>query len=290
MLFSSMTFLFVFMPVVMAVYFLAKKEIRNYILLIASIIFYAWGEPRYLAIMIITILVNYVGAILLDKYHNPRTRWGIVTATILIDLSFLFYFKYFNFVIDNINLALSTHIDFVDVIMPIGISFYTFQAMSYLIDVYRKEVPAQRDVYKLALYIVLFPQLVAGPIVKYHDVCEQIDERKVEFKYVIIGLKRFIVGLAKKVLIANTLLEKDIRNVTDPVQKVFAVLSKGYREEKYSRIEKVDKSICLEKCSFSDEIESFLCRARSPCYNGERPLRKNICGNDRRKAEEPWKN
>ena len=90
--------------------------------------------------------------------------------------------------------------------------------------------------------------------------------------------------------VPNTLLEKDIRNVTDPVQKVFAVLSKGYREEKYSRIEKVDKSICLEKCSFSDEIESFLCRARSPCYNGERPLRKNICGNDRRKAEEPWKN
>ncbi len=205
MLFSSMTFLFVFMPLVMAIYFLAKKEIRNYVLLIASIIFYAWGEPRYLAIMIITILVNYLGAILLDKYQNPKTRWGVVTATILIDLSFLFYFKYFNFVIDNINLALHTHIDFVDVIMPIGISFYTFQAMSYLIDVYRKEVPAQRDVYKLALYIVLFPQLVAGPIVKYHDVCEQIDERTIEFKNVIIGLKRFIIGLAKKVLIANTL-------------------------------------------------------------------------------------
>ena len=205
MLFSSMTFLFVFMPLVMAIYFLAKKEIRNYVLLIASIIFYAWGEPRYLAIMIITILVNYVGAILLDKYHNSKTRWGIVTATIFIDLSFLFYFKYFNFVIDNINLAMNTHIDFVDVIMPIGISFYTFQAMSYLIDVYRKEVSAQRDVYKLALYIVLFPQLVAGPIVKYHDVCEQIDERTIEFKNVIIGLKRFIIGLAKKVLIANTL-------------------------------------------------------------------------------------
>lgn len=205
MLFSSMTFLFVFMPLVMAIYFLAKKEIRNYILLIASIIFYAWGEPRYLAIMIITILVNYIGALCLDKYQNPRQRLGIVTATILVNLSFLFYFKYFNFVVDNINLVFQTHIDFVDVIMPIGISFYTFQAMSYLIDVYRKEIPAQRDVYKLALYIVLFPQLVAGPIVKYHDVCEQIDERKVEFKYVIIGLKRFIIGLAKKVLIANTL-------------------------------------------------------------------------------------
>lgn len=205
MLFSSMTFLFVFMPVVMAIYFLAKKEIRNYVLLIASIIFYAWGEPRYLAIMIITILVNYIGALGLDKFKSPHQRLGIVTATILVDLSFLFYFKYFNFVVDNINLAFHSNIDFVDVIMPIGISFYTFQAMSYLIDVYRKEVTAQRDIYKLALYIVLFPQLVAGPIVKYHDVCEQIDERKVEFKYVIIGLKRFIIGLAKKVLIANTL-------------------------------------------------------------------------------------
>lgn len=205
MLFSSMTFLFVFMPVVMAVYFLAKKEIRNYILLIASIIFYAWGEPRYLAIMILTILVNYVGAIALEQYKNQRQRLALVTLTLLIDLSFLFYFKYFNFVVDNINLAFHSHLDFVDVIMPIGISFYTFQAMSYLIDVYRKEVPAQRDVYKLALYIVLFPQLVAGPIVKYHDVCAQIDNRTIEFKNVIIGLKRFIIGLAKKVLIANTL-------------------------------------------------------------------------------------
>ena len=163
MLFSSMTFLFVFMPVVMAIYFLAKKEIRNYVLLIASIIFYAWGEPRYLAIMIITILVNYIGALGLDKFKSPHQSLGIVTATILVDLSFLFYFKYFNFVVDNINLAFHSNIDFVDVIMPIGISFYTFQAMSYLIDVYRKEVPAQRDIYKLALYIVLFPQLVAGP-------------------------------------------------------------------------------------------------------------------------------
>lgn len=214
MLFSSMTFLFVFMPLVMAVYFLSKKEIRNYVLLIASIIFYAWGEPRYLAIMIITILVNYAGAILLDKHYSSRQRLWIVSLTIVLDLSFLFYFKYFNFVVDNINGVLATDFQLLDVIMPIGISFYTFQAMSYLIDVYRREVPAQKDVYKLALYIVLFPQLVAGPIVKYHDVCEQIDNRTIEFKNVIIGFKRFITGLAKKVLIANTLAEV--------VDKIFA--------------------------------------------------------------------
>ena len=214
MLFSSMTFLFVFMPLVMAVYLLSKKEIRNYVLLIASIIFYAWGEPRYLAIMIITILVNYAGAILLDKHYSSRQRLWIVSLTIVFDLSFLFYFKYFNFVVDNINGVLATDFQLLDVIMPIGISFYTFQAMSYLIDVYRREVPAQKDVYKLALYIVLFPQLVAGPIVKYHDVCEQIDNRTIEFKNVIIGFKRFITGLAKKVLIANTLAEV--------VDKIFA--------------------------------------------------------------------
>ena len=134
MLFSSMTFLFVFMPLVMAIYFLSKKEIRNYVLLVASIIFYAWGEPRYLAIMILTILLNYVGALLLDKNFSPRVRLSIVSVTILANLSFLFYFKYFNFVIDNLNAVLKTDVQFVDVIMPIGISFYTFQAMSYLIE------------------------------------------------------------------------------------------------------------------------------------------------------------
>lgn len=205
MLFSSMTFLFVFMPLVITVYGLSKKEIRNYVLLVASIVFYAWGEPRYLAIMIITILVNYVGAIEMARFVNRKKRKLILAATILTDLGFLVYFKYFNFMVENLNNWLELEFDYIDVIMPIGISFYTFQAMSYLIDVYRREVKAQKDIYKLALYIVLFPQLVAGPIVKYHDVCDQIDSRKVEFKNVIIGFKRFIMGLAKKVLLANTL-------------------------------------------------------------------------------------
>ena len=164
MLFSSMTFVFVFMPLVMSIYLLSKKEIRNYVLLAASIIFYAWGEPRYLAIMIMTIFVTYAGARLIDRYVETAGRKWALALTILVDLGFLIYFKYFNFIVDNVNAALQLNLDFIDVVMPIGISFYTFQAISYLIDVYRREVEAQKDVNKLALYIVLFPQLVAGPI------------------------------------------------------------------------------------------------------------------------------
>lgn len=205
MLFSSMTFLFVFLPILMTIYFFAKKEIRNYILLIASIIFYAFADLRYLAIMIATIAINYWGALLLNKCKKESSRRLVLGLSIVADLSFLFYFKYFNFFIRNFGSLFAADLTLIDVIMPIGISFYTFQAMSYLIDVYRREVPAQKDVYKLALYIVLFPQLVAGPIVKYHDVCDQIDVRDENFAKVVLGLKRFIIGLAKKVLIANTL-------------------------------------------------------------------------------------
>lgn len=205
MLFSSMTFLFVFLPVLMSVYFFAKKEIRNYILLLASIIFYSFGDLRYLAIMIVTIGINYVGALWLDKCRSDKKRRLILGLTILADLSFLFYFKYFNFLLDNLNTFFAADFTLIDIIMPLGISFYTFQAMSYLIDVYRREEKAQKDIYKLALYIVLFPQLVAGPIVKYHDICDQIDHRTLKFDNVVLGLKRFIIGLAKKVLIANTL-------------------------------------------------------------------------------------
>lgn len=202
MLFSSMTFIYLFLPIVCTIYLLAKKELHNSILLIASIIFYAWGEPTYLAIMIMTILVNYLGALAVEKYVNYKKI--AVAATVIIDLSFLIYFKYFNFIINNFNLAFESDVKFIDVIMPIGISFYTFQAMSYLIDVYRGEVKAQKDIYKLSLYISLFPQLVAGPIVKYHDVEEQIHRRSVTFDKVSLGVKRFIIGLSKKMLIANT--------------------------------------------------------------------------------------
>ena len=205
MLFSSMTFVFVFLPIVSICYLLARRDLQNYILLVASIVFYAWGEPRYLAIMILTIIINYVGANYIGRSKNQSHRKLILFATILLDLSFLFYFKYFNFFMNNINRLLDLNIEFIDVIMPIGISFYTFQALSYVVDVYRGDVKAQRDIYKLALYICLFPQLVAGPIVKYHDVEGQISQRDITFDKVSYGVKRFIIGLSKKMLLANKL-------------------------------------------------------------------------------------
>ena len=203
MLFSSMTFIGLFLPIVCAAYFLVRKDLRNYILLLASILFYAWGEPKYVAIMLLTIVINYFGAIFIDKYKKHK-KW-ILTGTILADLSVLFYFKYFNFVMTNINTAFGADIPFLDVIMPIGISFYTFQALSYVVDVYRGEVDVQKRIDKLALYICLFPQLIAGPIVKYHDIKDQIDNRDERFDKVVYGVKRFIIGLSKKMLIANTM-------------------------------------------------------------------------------------
>ena len=203
MLFSSMTFVYMFLPVVCLIYLCSKKELHNGILLAASILFYAWGEPRYLAIMFLTIIVNYLGAIAVEKYDRHKKLALILT--VIVNLGFLAYFKYFNFVLDNINHIFSLDIKLVEVILPLGISFYTFQAMSYLIDVYRGECKAQKDFYKLALYICLFPQLIAGPIVKYHDIEEQIDSREVNFDKVQYGVKRFIIGLSKKMLIANTM-------------------------------------------------------------------------------------
>lgn len=205
MLFSSMTFIYIFLPVVFIFYLLSRKEMRNFVLLIASLIFYAWGEPNYLAIMILTIIANYIGAILIDRYEKHRKL--LLFITIAVDLGFLIYFKYFNFILDNINHVFGAHIDFISVIMPIGISFYTFQAMSYVFDVYRKEVKPQKNFYKLALYITMFPQLIAGPILKYSDIAPQLETREHSFSNVSMGVKRFFIGLAKKMLIANTLGE-----------------------------------------------------------------------------------
>lgn len=206
MLFSSMTFVYMFLPIVCLLYLISKKELHNPILLVASIIFYAWGEPKYLAIMLLTILVNFFGAKFVEKFKEIGRNAKIpLVITICINLGFLIYFKYFNFLIENINGLFHSNIDLLHIVMPIGISFYTFQALSYVVDVYRGECKAQQDVYKLALYICLFPQLIAGPIVKYHDVADQIDNRDVNFEKVVFGTKRFIVGLSKKMLIANTM-------------------------------------------------------------------------------------
>ena len=184
-----MTFIFIFLPLVLTIYFCAKKSWRNHILLFASFVFYAWGEPKYLAIMLLTILINYVGAICLERVQYSVAKKKLVLfATVVADLSILAYFKYFNFICENINSVFAMDIKFIDVIMPIGISFYTFQAMSYILDVYRGEIKAQKSISNLALYIALFPPLVAGPIVKYCDVATQLVEREEKFDDIVNSL------------------------------------------------------------------------------------------------------
>ena len=204
MLFCTMTFIYVFLPIVCTVYLAVRPEIRNHVLLFASLIFYAWGEPSYLPIMLITIGVSYLGALAIDYSKRKTVRLICLAGTVAVLLGILGYFKYFSFICENLNELFHTGIEFVKVALPLGISFYTFQALSYLIDVYRGDVAAQRNFYKLALFISLFPQLIAGPIIKYHDLNYQIDERSAGFNDVIYGIRRFIIGLAKKMLIANT--------------------------------------------------------------------------------------
>ena len=205
MLFSSITFIYFFLPIVLAIYFLLPIRYRNGWLLAASFLFYAWGEPNYLVIMLLTIFINYFAAILVSKQKTKATKFIVLWLSIIVDLSMLGYFKYFNFFVENINLLFHGNIDFIKVVMPIGISFYTFQALSYVIDVYKGEVKAQRNIATVALYIALFPQLIAGPIVKYHDIENQLTSHDVTPDMFYQGLCRFIVGLGKKVLIANNM-------------------------------------------------------------------------------------
>ncbi len=209
MLFSSTTFLFIFLPIVVGVYYALPQKAHNAFLLLASIVFYALGEPKYLPIMFAIIIINYFGAIYITKYESKAKFWLILT--LIANIGTLFYFKYFNFLIENLNRTLNTGFSLWDIALPLGISFYTFQATSYTIDVYRKQVEPQKNIYRLALFICLFPQLIAGPIVKYHDIANQLENRHTTIDEFYYGLRRFIIGLAKKVLIANIL--GDITNL-----------------------------------------------------------------------------
>lgn len=207
MIFSSITFLFYFLPIVMTIYYIVPKEIKNVVLLVSSLIFYAYGEPRYVLLMIFSIFVTYIFGILIDKYKSTKYSKLILLISICINLGLLVYFKYIDFIIQNINLWLSTKIDLINVLLPIGISFYTFQTISYLIDVYKNEIEVQKNFINLALYISLFPQLIAGPIVRYTDIKEQLEKRDYSIEKFETGIRRFVVGLGKKVLIANILGE-----------------------------------------------------------------------------------
>ncbi|WP_297378103.1 MBOAT family O-acyltransferase [uncultured Helcococcus sp.] len=206
MLFSSPVFVFIFLPIIILINLLLPIKLSNIWLLLASLVFYAWGEPVYIILLLISSLVNYFFAILIKKNDEKKpAKKAYLTLNIIFNLGLLGVFKYSNFVIDTINNLLNTNIDLVDIALPIGISFYTFQTMSYVIDVYRNKVEVQNSYPKLLLYISFFPQLIAGPIVKYRDIEREIDNRTVNLNKMTLGMERFIIGLGKKMLISNTM-------------------------------------------------------------------------------------
>lgn len=205
MLFSSLEFLLIFLPIVIIIYYSIPSQyrvMRNLLLFVASLFFYAWGEPIYVFLMLFEVIVNYFLALSLEKNKNAK---AILALAILIDVGMLVFFKYTNFFIENINILFHSQFSKVDIALPIGISFYTFQILSYIIDVYRKKVSAQKNFLILATYVSLFPQLIAGPIVRYIDVEKEMKERKESIDLFANGLRRLIVGLGKKVILSNQL-------------------------------------------------------------------------------------
>lgn len=205
MLFTSISFLYYFLPALIIIYFITPKKYKNIILLIASLLFYFYGEPKYVFLMIAEIIIAYIGAILIDKYKNQSKN--ILIITLFIHVLLLIIFKYTDFIIQTINDISNANIKLLNIALPIGISFYTFQIISYIIDVYNGKVNVQKNIIKLATYVSLFPQLVAGPIVRYQTVEKELDNRTHSFNNFAYGIRRFSIGLAKKVLIANALGE-----------------------------------------------------------------------------------
>ena len=203
MVFTSISFIYYFLPLLLICYFVVPKKFRNIILLMFSVLFYFYGEPKYILLMLIEVLISYVVGLLIDKYKNKN----ILIIGIFIHVLLFGIFKYFNFVIINVNNLFLSNLNLLNVVLPIGISFYTFQIISYEIDVYNKKVNVQSNILKYFLYVFLFPQLIAGPIVRYQDVNNEIDNRNVTFEMFANGLRRFIIGLSKKVIIANNLGE-----------------------------------------------------------------------------------
>lgn len=207
MVFSSLTFLFGFLPLVLICYFIIPNlTYRNLVLLVFSLAFYAWGEPKYIILMLISIIGNYVLALFVDFYNkkgNQKLKVLFFLLDVLLNLGFLGYFKYTDFMIGNINALFGSNIPLMKIALPIGISFYTFQIFSYVIDVYKGSVKVQKNPLTLGTYIALFPQLIAGPIVRYETVEEELSNRKETFHDFAEGIRRFLIGLGKKVIISN---------------------------------------------------------------------------------------
>ena len=203
MVFSSISFLYYFLPIVLILYFITPFKYKNLVLFIISLVFYFYGEPKYVLLMILTIFSSYINGRMIDKFKDTKFKKVFLIADIVISLGLLGIFKYTDFFISNINTIFGSNISFLKLALPIGISFYTFQTLSYSIDVYKGNVKAQKSFITLGTYVVLFPQLVAGPIVRYSDIEKELQKRKSDFKSISVGFNRFILGLAKKVILAN---------------------------------------------------------------------------------------
>ncbi len=205
MLFSGIPFLYYFLPAVLAVYFLAPRRLKNTVLLLASLVFYAWGEPKYVFLMAGTIALFYLCGLAMDRANKPvwRRLWLILSIT--VSLGLLAIFKYADFFIDSFNAATGLSLPLLRLALPVGISFYTFQCLSYTIDLYRGHTQVQKNIISFGAYVALFPQLIAGPIVRYTDVAQALENRRHSFTDVSLGIRRFILGLAKKVLLSNQL-------------------------------------------------------------------------------------
>ena len=204
MVFSSLIFLFIFLPIFLGIYFLVPKKFKNLILFLFSLVFYAWGEPIYVVIMLFSTVYDYTIGLFMDRYRSNKYIPRIcLVLSILGNMGMLMFFKYSNFFIENINNIFNMNVDLLSVALPIGISFYTFQTMSYTIDLYRNKISVQRNIISFGAYVAMFPQLIAGPIVTYSKVEKEIDNRSENLDKFTYGITRFIEGLAKKVLIAN---------------------------------------------------------------------------------------
>ena len=207
MLFSSIPFLYYFLPCVLLLYLVAPRKLKNSVLLLSSLFFYGWGEPKYLILMLLSITQGYIFGRLVEKYRGQKRAKLFLTLSVVFSFLMLGYCKYADFFISSFNAVTGLSIPLLKIALPIGISFYTFQIVSYVIDVYRGDVSAQRNYVNLAAYISMFPQLIAGPIVRYADIAGQLENRTHSTAKTSLGVRRFIIGLSKKILLANVLGE-----------------------------------------------------------------------------------
>ena len=228
MIFSSMFFLWIFLPLTFVGYYVAGEKLKNVILLLVSLLFYTWGEPIYIALMLVSIAFNYVMALLIAKFENKRKI--LLVLDVAVNLLLLGYYKYFNFFVSSIGSLTGVEYSVAEIALPVGISFFTFQALSYVVDVYRRECEAEKNIMVVALYISFFPQLIAGPIVKYKDIAEQIKSRQTTIDGMAYGIRRFLYGLGKKVILSNMLaqtvdriIELDISDVTGALAWIAAI-------------------------------------------------------------------